>query len=70
MRIQVKNVNPIKITRVKLLKKNGGTCKFSVKDDLKGNFKDIMKKYHLLRLREIKHLKIIMDINFVIQFLH
>lgn len=34
MRIQVKNVDPIKITRVKLLKKDGGTCKFSVKDDL------------------------------------
>lgn len=57
MRIQVKNVNPITITRVKLLKKNGGTCKFSVKDDLKGNFKDIMKKYHSIKVEGNKTFK-------------
>lgn len=42
---------------MKLLKKNGGTCKFSVKDDLKGNFKDIMKKYHFIKVEGNKTFK-------------
>lgn len=53
----MKNVNLIKIIRVKLFKKNGGICKFFVKDDLKGNFKDIMKKYYFIKVEGNKIFK-------------
>lgn len=53
----MKNVNLIKIIRVKLFKKNGGKCKFFVKDDLKVNFKDIMKKYYFIKVEGNKIFK-------------